>query len=211
MKEIFNKPLRALLLSICVFCFFPAFALEVEIAGINYELDTDAKTATVIANRKVAKYSGKVIVPETVVHNNITYSVTAIGDYAFEKSHALSSVSLPNNLRSVGPGAFKGCTALTNITIPNNVKLIGHNAFTGCVALTSVKIGKDLESIGAEAFSACDNLRDFRCYSTKVPSTEENVFDVHEKATLHVKKKMVKKFKNADSWRAFAKIMVINP
>ena len=37
--------------------------------------------------------------------------------------------------------AFNGCTGLTSITIPNSVKSIGESAFSGCSGLTSIKVG----------------------------------------------------------------------
>ncbi len=56
------------------------------------------------------------------------YTVTAIGDSAFEDSK-IKSVTLPDSVVSIGWFAFDGCTRLTAITVPSSVKKIGYGAF----------------------------------------------------------------------------------
>ena len=53
------------------------------ISGIYYNLysSSDVKTATVMSNPD--KYSGDIVIPSTVTYNDVTYSVTSIGGYAF--------------------------------------------------------------------------------------------------------------------------------
>ena len=45
-------------------------------------------------------------------------------------------------LTSIGDGAFEGCTSLTSVTIPKSVKWIEESAFKGCKSLKSVTIPK---------------------------------------------------------------------
>ena len=79
------------------------------------------------------------------------YSVTSIGDYAFD-SNALTSVTIPNSVTSIGDYAFE-TNALTSVTIPNSVTSIGDFAFA-YNALTTVTIGNSVTSIGNSAFEA---------------------------------------------------------
>ena len=58
-------------------------AVEVEIDGINYELVTKVKQATVV-KKSSGWYSGKIVIPESVEHEGTAYSVTSIGDRAFD-------------------------------------------------------------------------------------------------------------------------------
>ena len=120
--------LRALFLSLAVLLSLPMLAVKVEIDGINYELNTDAKQATVIAKSWV-KYSGEVVIPESVEHKGAAYSVTSIGERAFIFCSGLTSVTIPNSVTSIGEGAFYGCSGLTSVTIPNSVTSIGDDAF----------------------------------------------------------------------------------
>ena len=60
-------------------------------------------------------------------------------------------------MTSIGSGAFAECN-LTSVTIPDGVKSIGNNAFYCCINLTSVTIGNSVTSIGNWAFDSCEKL-----------------------------------------------------
>ncbi|MBR4161267.1 MAG: leucine-rich repeat domain-containing protein, partial [Bacteroidaceae bacterium] len=120
MKKHLHNSLRALFLSLAVLLSLPMLAEQVEINGINYELVAKAKQATVIA-KSSGKYSGEVVIPESVEHGGTTYSVTSIGDYAFYYCSGLTSVTIPNSVTSIGVSAFNWCSGLTSVTIPNSV------------------------------------------------------------------------------------------
>ena len=78
-----------------------------------------------------------VVIPETVIHDGTTYSVTSIGYAAFRNCSSLTSITIPNSVTSIGDKAFEICSALTSITIPNSVTSIGNNAFENCRSLTT--------------------------------------------------------------------------
>ena len=111
-----------------------AFADEVN--GIYYSFS--GTEATVISSS--SKYSGNVVIPESVTYNGKTYSVTSIGGYAFYGCWGLTSITIPNSVTSIWDDAFRDCSGLTSVTIPNSVTSIGDRAFYGCSGLTSVTI-----------------------------------------------------------------------
>ena len=102
--------------------------------------------------------SGAVVIPSSVTNNGTPYSVTSIGESAFENCSGLTSVTIPNSVTSIGVWAFYECSGLTSITIPNSVTSIGESAFSWCSSLTSVTIPNSVTSIGDYAFRSCSSL-----------------------------------------------------
>ena len=153
MKKL-NLLFTALLLLCCV---GTAKAEEVTINGIRYDVVTKAKIATVIA-KETGKYSGSIVIPESVVHNSVTYNVTSIESEAFYYCTGLTNIVIPNSVTKIGGGAFSGCKGLTSIEIPNSVTSIGNDAFAFCTGLTNIEIPNSVTSIGNEAFAGCTGL-----------------------------------------------------
>ena len=96
-------------------------------------VDGNAEVAS--ASRDI---SGSLTIPSSVTYNGTTYSVTSIGESAFEYCSGLTSVTIGNSVTSIGSFAFIVCSGLTSVTIPNSVTSIGNEAFTECSGLTSV-------------------------------------------------------------------------
>ena len=89
-------------------------------------LSTD-KTAEVTSYDSYSNnyVSGAVEIPLIVTHGGVTYSVTSIGEDAFDGCSGLTSVTIPNSVTSIEFAAFGGCSGLTSVTIPNSVTSIG--------------------------------------------------------------------------------------
>ena len=84
--------------------------------------------------------------------------VTAIGDSAFRKCDALTSVTIPDSVTTIDKDAFYYCKCLNSVKIGNSVETIGNNAFRECKALTSVAFPASVKSIGSMAFYSCTKL-----------------------------------------------------
>ena len=130
------------------------------VGGISYSVNTTNKTASVVSNYYGA-YSGNIIIPETIIYDNTTYSVTSIGEDAFYKS-GITSVTIPNSVTSISENAFLDCHQLEFVTIGNSVKSIGESAFEYCSGLMSVAIPNSVSSIGRHAFWGCSGLVSMR-------------------------------------------------
>ena len=129
-----------------------ALAYEVKIDGIYYNIFSD-ETAVVTYGEE--KYSGDVVIPSSITVEGKEYTVSSIGERAFEFCSFLKSVTIGNSVTSIGARAFYGCSGLTSVTIPNAVKSIEKYAFADCSSLTSVTIPNSVTSIGAYAFYGC--------------------------------------------------------
>ncbi|MGN1348611.1 MAG: leucine-rich repeat domain-containing protein, partial [Acutalibacteraceae bacterium] len=88
----------------------------------SYEYAVSDGTATLI--RSLVS-SDDVVIPDTLGG----YTVTSIGDGAFQSWTDLKSVTIPDSVTSIGECAFDSCESLTSITIPDSVTSIGEGAF----------------------------------------------------------------------------------
>lgn len=136
-----------------------ASAYDALIDGIYYNLNTEVKTAevTYLFNDN-GGYSGSYDIPKTIIYDGEEYSVTAIGDKAFQSCHNVSSITIPNSVTTIGGMAFYNCNNLIIMDIPNSVTTIGNSAFSGCQGLTSITIPNSVTSIGSYAFQQCLRL-----------------------------------------------------
>ena len=133
--------------------------------GLTYTLNAD-HTATV-ANYDDSAPGGVIDIPDTVTSGGQPYTVTAIGDSAFNPSSPRSNVSsvfIPATVRSIGDSAFSYCNALTTVTFAegSQLKSIGRAAFYGTEhaypRFKEIKIPDSVETIGNGAFYDCRDL-----------------------------------------------------
>ena len=99
-----------------------------------------------------------ITIPKKVGINGVTYTVTRIGDYAFEYKSTLKSVTISETVTEIGNNAFAVCTNLTSIDIPNTVTTLGGYVFYSCESLQSLTIPRSVTKIGAGLCSFCTSL-----------------------------------------------------
>ena len=99
-----------------------------------------------------------------------TTDKTTIGVEAFRNCVNITSITIPNTVKTISLRSFSDCTGLTSITIPDSVTSIGIYAFSGCISLTSVTIPNTVTSIGNSAFSNCSNLTSITLNSNSIVS-----------------------------------------
>ena len=128
--------------------------------GIYYDVLSEEDRTVEVSRDSYSRYSGSIIIPERVLHEGKTYTVTSIEGGAFSGCSALTSVTFPASLTSIGAEAFRGCEALTSVDLSStSLTYIGNDAFWYCVALTSVDLSStSLTSIGDGAFLDCGAL-----------------------------------------------------
>lgn len=161
------KRLISLLVAVCMMITMlplsavTAFAADTSTEYVDdyqYEYKVDAN-----GNATITQFRGPtdgrlydINIPEKL--GNGKYTVTAIGNWAFDASDYLTGVTIPQSVTSIGDYAFLDCRKLDNVTIPQNVTSIGKSAFYRCYALTTLSLGENIEKIGSYAFAECGNL-----------------------------------------------------
>lgn len=169
-----NLILRTILLTLALFGTTTAFAYDMKVNGICYNINGNEAIVTYLQYSSYSdngyslgtngynyksKYVDHVIIPETVTYNGNNYIVTAIGDYAFANCGSVTAVTFPNTVKSIGSSAFYCCGGLKTITIPISVTNIGSSAFQYCSSLSYVTIPDSVSTIGDYAFHYCSQLK----------------------------------------------------
>ena len=86
--------------------------------------------------------SKDLVIPAEVTEDNTTlsYTVTQIGNGAFNANNNIASVTFPSTLTDIQTHAFLECKSLKSIAIPSNVTYIGVAAFRGCIGVKTITI-----------------------------------------------------------------------
>mgnify|MGYP003304493677 CR=1 FL=1 len=166
MKKLLQIPLLLVALFLTT---IPIAAHDFEVDGIYYNI---ISSNSVEVTSGTSLYSGSVMIPSSVIYNRTRYSVTKIGDSAFNDCLELTSVSISNSVTEIGSFAFRECSGLTSIIIPNSVVRIGDSAFRFCDGLTSVTIPNSVTSIGEDTFFECYGLTE-----VAIPNSVMNIGD----------------------------------
>ena len=148
---------RLLLLASAIATSLSAAAYDFESAGIYYNITGNNTVEVTYSDRDNNTYSGSISVPETVTNNGTEYSVTKIGEYAFQGS-AVTSVSMPECITSIGTSAFSGCQNLESVALPESLTTLGYSAFKACKLLKTIKIPSGVRAIPSSCFDGCSSL-----------------------------------------------------
>ena len=116
--------------------------------------------------------SGKIDIPAIIDG----WPVTRIGICAFEHCKEITSVTIPDSVKSIGSQAFLDCTSLKSVSIGNNVETIERSAFSSCSSLEKVVVPNSVSAIDELAFSKCSNLKSIEL-SNNITTIESCTFE----------------------------------
>jgi hypothetical protein len=105
---------------------------------LKYSIDTDNHTYTITGNNSYV--ANNLVMPEAVMIDDVSYVVTTIGGYAFNRCGGLTgNLVIPNSVTTIGDFTFNHCEGLTgNLVIHNSVTTINATAFQCCIGLHSI-------------------------------------------------------------------------
>ena len=123
---------------------------------------------------------------ELVVTSQIGgYPVKEIGQYAFEASWNVTSVTLPDTLEIINEQAFADCESLTELNIPEGVTVIYRGAFSNCTALTELTLPASLTETKEEILTNCLSLTDLYVLNPNLEYVSWGLEDCESKCTIH--------------------------
>ena len=154
-------------------------AEEFTTGDITYKITSNATAEVIGANKGITT----IAIPASVTYNGAKYSITRIGEEAFDGCASLTAIEIPNSVKSIGYGAFYNTALYTTPTywengvmyvsnclitadknlrgeyiIKSGTRVIGDGAFFGCTALSHVSIPNSVTNIGIGAFMQCSSL-----------------------------------------------------
>lgn len=108
--------------------------------GIHYRVLSEEDRTVKVYDIDDIYEKYKVVIPERVVCDGITYTVTSIEDNVFHSCDGLTSVVFPASLTSIGDNAFYGCDGLTSAIYcqPQTPPFGGSNTFSDKTLKNSV-------------------------------------------------------------------------
>jgi hypothetical protein len=134
----------------------PATAQSFMIDDILYE-STDGKNVEITAEFPYST-SGDVTLPSSVTYGGKTYTVTSIGDRAFQNNKNITSIVIPESITKIGSFVFAGCGNMVSAKIPNSVTTLGASVFSQCYKLEKVELGTGINSISMNMFVDCTSM-----------------------------------------------------
>ncbi len=114
-----------ILVAVTLLGMLPASAYDFQVDGIYYDINGEEVTVTnETGGSNSNSYSGELVIPSSVTYEGKEYSVTSIGNGAFDYCSGLTSIEIPNSVTSIGDGAFYSCiynhrTTKTNQKYPS--------------------------------------------------------------------------------------------
>ena len=189
--------------------------------ALSYEV-TSENTVRVLRNEFI---TGDVVIPETVTHNGVTYTVTELPEDVTSYCSYMTSMSIPRTITSLSTNVFWDLPSLqyvksyipvyqvydkkvlvaapieaTEFEVDEDCSNIWNNAFKFTEQLTTLTLPRSLTYIGNYAFVGCTALTEIYAYSRPVPQTEGNAFEGLDKSkiTVHVYASALNSYK--ESW-----------
>ena len=176
------------LLLVIITMAMPASAYDFMVNGLCYNKNSDGNSVTVTYensshNPSYNILSGALTIPSSVTYSGRTYSVTAIGGWAFGDCVNVTSVTIPTSVTLMDENAFAGCNGLTRVNFSNlatwcninfenswsNPLYFAKNLYINGSKVTSLTIPSSITNIKKYTFAGCNMTQ------STIPSTVKTI------------------------------------
>ncbi|MBR4738572.1 MAG: T9SS type A sorting domain-containing protein, partial [Bacteroidales bacterium] len=122
--------------------------------SINYFVVSTTDHTVALAQ---GNYTGRVVVPETVVYNGVTWTVAAMQNEVFYNS-SVTYVRLPGTIHTLGSKTFRGCTHLDSLRFDSEQPLTVNENY-------ATAFGTSFPFSSLQVFVPCGHLNEWRSTS----------------------------------------------
>ena len=178
-----TRLLRTLLVGVAaIITSQPIAAYDFTSDNINYNIISEEDRTVAVAGANLPDI-GDIIIPSRTISQGKTYSVIAIGKYAFSGLSNIASIYIPSTVTIINDCAFKNCSNLTDINIDDGNQFyasIDGVLYSKDLSLliqypigktnTTFSIPSNVTHIGNNAFSYSTNLT-----SVDIPSSVTSI------------------------------------
>ena len=145
---------------------------------LYYKISDSAQVSVVNprTNNSDSNYvAGDLVIPETVSYCGTTYTVTGLSTHnfmmgTFYNCKTLTSVYVPNSVKTMGDYVFGYCSSLVSVHLPDSITSIPNMAFEGCTSLPSITIGRCVRNIFSDAFLHCYAISELHLLASVAPT-----------------------------------------
>lgn len=153
---------RVITFFMMVISILPSFSTTFEAEGINYKITSNTggnNTVSVTKSNESDGYIGNIEIPTNVCYDGVTYTVTAIGESAFESNYPLTNIHLPSSISEISLYAFESCINLISVNLQETlIESVPMSCFENCAKLSSVSLPSTIQSLKLDCFKDCISL-----------------------------------------------------
>ena len=118
----------------------------------------------------------------------------------YDVRDSIKTINMPNEMTKIGDYTFYRCTALTSISLPEQLKHIGNRAFAQDTKIAGeVVIPEGVTDIADRAFYNCNKVNRFTLLPLTSPTLGEKVFD-NTSASFYISCEAMKEYEAATNW-----------
>ena len=123
------------------------------VGDLVYSVIDKSDNVIVLGHKDGTMATGELTIPEVIKFETHNYTVTEIGEFAFNGCHGLTgNLVIPNTVTTINNLAFRHCDGLSaTLTLGNSVEYIGTNCFEDCVGIVNINLPNTLTYIGDHA------------------------------------------------------------
>ena len=120
--------------------YYNILSKENKTVAVTYHHETFERDGMIVMEKFYPYEQSRIVIPKDVTYNDVTYSVTSIGNYTFRYCTDLSSITIPNSVTSIGDYAFYDCHCLKEVINFSNLTISKGSSSNGDVVCYATKV-----------------------------------------------------------------------